>query len=93
MPKRVLAIGLLRGKRSSHGWARFWFVLGYLLCAILVVLSLVAPDAASATWFGTEKHGAEAVPQVLAMAVALAATVFLLHRLLVSPKAARFYQE
>ena len=38
-----VGIGLLRGKPRSQWWARFWFILGYILCALLVVMVLVSP--------------------------------------------------
>ncbi|MEA3212539.1 MAG: hypothetical protein QOE70_5596 [Chthoniobacter sp.] len=82
-----VGIGLLRGRRRSLWWARFWMILGYLLCAFLIIISIAAPNAAHASVFGRETSGPGAVPYVILAALLLAATLALLHRLLCSEKA------
>ena len=87
-----VGIGLLRGKQSSQWWARFWIILGYILCGLLVILVPLWPGSASAMWFNTKLQGPEAVPYVIGMALFLAVLLFVLHRLLYSEKANRFFQ-
>jgi uncharacterized membrane protein (DUF485 family) len=87
-----VGIGLLRGKPSSQWWARFWIILGYVLCGLLVVFVPLLPGSAHATWFGTDLHGPEAVPYVIGMALFFAVLLFVLHKLLYSEKANRFFR-
>jgi putative effector of murein hydrolase LrgA (UPF0299 family) len=87
-----VGIGLLRGKPRSQWWARFWIVLGYGLCGLMVVLAVASPESAHATWFDTRVRGPEAVPYVIGMALLFTVLLFGLHKLLYSEKANRFFQ-
>ena len=87
-----VGIGLLRGKPSSQWWARFWIILGYILCGALVIFVTFSPGSASATWFNTKLQGPEAVPYVIGMALFFAVILFVLHQLLYSEKANRFFR-
>ncbi len=87
-----VGIGLLRGKPSSQWWARFWIILGYILCGSLIIFVMLSPESAHATGFGTDLHGPEAAPYVIGMALFFAVLLFVLHKLLYSEKANRFFR-
>jgi len=87
-----VGIGLLRGKQGSQWWARFWIILGYILCGALIILVMLSPGSARATWFGTELQGSGAAPYVIGMALFFAVLLFVLHKLLYSEKANRFFR-
>lgn len=87
-----VGIGLLRGKRRSLGWARFWIILGYVLCGVLAVGAVVSPGSVHATWFGTKLQGPAAAPYVIGLALSCAGLLFAVHRLLYSEKANRFFR-
>ena len=86
-----VGIGLLRGKPSSQWWARFWIIIGYLGCGLLVVVPVVWPGSAHVTWFDIQLRGPEAVPYVIGMGLFFAALLVVEHRLLYSEKANRFF--
>ena len=88
-----VGIGLLRGKLSSQWWARFWIILGYILCALLVVLVIMSPDNANASWFGREITGSSAVPYVLVISALLAVFLVVIHKLLYSEKAIAYFNQ
>lgn len=85
--------GLLRGKRSSQWWAGFWIILGYIICALLLVIALVSPDAAYVTWFQREIRGPEAVPSVVAIGILFLLLFAALHMLLYSEKASSYFEQ
>ena len=87
-----VGIGLLRGKSRSQWWARFWIILGYITCAALVILPILSPRSVHAEWFDTKLHGPEAVPYVIGIGLVSAVLLFILHKLLYSEKANRFFQ-
>ncbi len=87
-----VGIGLLRGKASSQWWARFWIILGYIGCGLLVIIVLAAPESAHATWFDTTIRGPDAVPYVIGVALVGAVLLVVMHKLLYSEKANRFFQ-
>lgn len=86
-----VGIGLLKGKRSSRSWAKFWIILGYLLCGLLSVLAMVAPGNAHAYWPGHEVRGPAAVPYVLLFAALLALFLMVMQMLLRSDKANAYF--
>ena len=86
-----VGIGLLRGKLRSQKWAGFWIILGYIFCALLVVLVMVSPGNAHASWFGTELRGSRAIPYVLLMSVVFAVALNAMHKLLYSAKAKAYF--
>lgn len=86
-----VGIELLRGKPRSQWWARFWIVLGYLFCVLLMVMAIVSPQNAHASWFGKEIQGSRAVPYVLLMAVLSAGAFMVVHKLLYSEKAKLYF--
>jgi peptidoglycan/LPS O-acetylase OafA/YrhL len=86
-----VGIGLLRGKPRSQWWARFWIVLGYLFCVLLMVMAIVSPQNAHASWFGKEIGGSRAVPYVLLMAALSAGAFMVVHKLLYSEKAKLYF--
>ncbi len=87
-----VGIGLLSGKQSSQWWARFWIILGYIGCGLLVILVILSPESAHATRFDTKLQGSQAVPYVIGGALFFAVLLFILHRLLYSEKANRFFR-
>ena len=87
-----VGIGLLRGKLSSQWWARFWMILGYLLCAAAVILSVAFPRFLTLTWHDTVVlRGREVIPYMTAAAVIVALLIRLLHRLLDSEIACLYF--
>lgn len=87
-----VGIGLLRGKPSSRWWAKFWIVLGYILCAVLLVIAVLSPDSAYATWFERELRGREAVPFVIGISILFLLLLVALQRLLDSEKALSYFK-
>lgn len=88
-----VGVGLLRGNRSSQWWARFWIILGYFLCGLLLVLALVSPGAAYATWFQREIRGPEAVPYVIMLGILFLVLLAAMHALLYSEKASSYFEK
>lgn len=86
-----VGIGLLRGKPRSQWWARIWIILGYLLCAFLVVVVFVAPENAHASWFEHEIRGPAAIPYVLLVLAILAVVFISTHKLLYSDRAKAYF--
>jgi hypothetical protein len=87
-----VGIGLLRGRPSSQWWARFWIILGYIGCGLLVAAVIVWPEAAYATWFDSQLRGPAAVPYVVGMAMLSAVLLVVMHKLLYSEKANEFFR-
>ena len=88
-----VGIGLLRGKPRSQWWARFWIILGYIFCVVLVVIVVVSPGNAHASWFGREIRGSSAVPCALLVSALFAAFLSVLHRLLYSKRAITYFHQ
>ena len=63
-----------------------------LSAAVLALCVIVWPGVAHATWFGMNLQGPEAVPYVIGMALFFALLLLMLHRLLESEKATRYFQ-
>lgn len=87
-----VGIGLLRGRPSSQWWARFWIILGYIMCIAMVVLVISSPANAHASWFGRRIEGPSAVPYAIVVATLAALFLFALHKLLYSPKATAYFE-
>ena len=88
-----VGIGLFQGKARSRRWARFWIILGYFLCVLMFLALVVAPGSLSYEGFGFQLEGADArIPALIVLSL-LSAFLILLHRLLFSPKASRFFSE
>ncbi len=87
-----VGIGLLRGNASSQWWARFWLILGYCFCALMIILAIATPQSASVSWFELGIHGPEAVPYVIAAAVLLSVLFYVVHKLLYSQRANTFFR-
>jgi len=79
-----VGIGILKGKRSSQWWGRFWIILGYISCGLLAGASLLWPGNVTADQFGRAIQGREAVPYVIGVAVLFAILLVIIHRLLFS---------
>ena len=88
-----VGIGLLRGKPRSQWWARLWIILGYTLCALLVVVVIMSPENAHASWFGSEIRGSRAIPFVLLLATLLAVALIAMHKLLYSEKSKIYFNK
>ena len=86
-----VGIGLIRGRSRSRWWARFWLILGYVGCALLIGVALISPENVSATWFGHEFSGSEAIPYAIAGSICLTLLFYFVHRLLYSPKASAYF--
>ena len=86
-----VGIGLLRRKRSSQWWARFWIILGYCFNGLLVLFAISMPQYVHATLFGYQIYGRSAVPYVIGVAFVFAAELIVVHRLLYSEKANQFF--
>ena len=86
-----VGIGLLRGKRSSQWWARFWIVLGFCVVGLLVLLAIVMPHNVHATWFGNKIRGPSAVPYVMLVAIGFSVVLVVMHRLLCSEKSNAYF--
>ena len=86
-----VGIGLLRGKPRSQWWARFWIILGYIVCTLLAVVVIAFPRNAHASWFGREIRGSEAVPYALLVSALFAGFLIVLHKLLYSEKAMAYF--
>jgi hypothetical protein len=50
-------IGILKGRSSSRGWAKFWIGLFSLILGLLLVLYPFYGDSYSVTWFHNELAG------------------------------------
>lgn len=87
-----VGIGLLRGRKRSQWWARFWIILGYVFCAGIALLGIIAPGNAHAKIFNREIYGVDALPYLFAVAVLVAIFLFIIHRLLYSQRAEDFFQ-
>ena len=88
-----VGIGLLRGSLRSQWWARFWIILGYILCVVLVEMVIVSPGSSHVIWFGREIRGSSAVPYDLLFITLNAALLYVLHRLLYSEKAIAYFSQ
>jgi hypothetical protein len=86
-----VGIGLLRGKARSCWWARFWIILGYISCGLLLALPLAAPHWARASLGEREVQGSAAIPFVLAFVLVFAVLLYAVHRLLYSGKAQAYF--
>ena len=86
-----VGVGIMKGKKSSQWWGRFWIILGYLGCIIVVGASLISPQNVTATGFGEEINGTEAVPYVLIGALIFAILFVTIHRLLYSDIAHAYF--
>jgi len=87
-----IGIGLFLGKKSAQWWARFWIILGYVLCAFLVLVSFISPASAHASWFGHSIRGAGAIPYIIVAALMLTSVLFTLHRLLYSERSQNYFR-
>lgn len=87
-----VGVGLLRGRLSSRGWAGFWIVLGIVGCAALIIAALLYPENMKVSWFDRGIRGTTAVPYAIAIATAMAMLLYLVRRLLYSPKATAYFQ-
>lgn len=79
-----VGIGILKGKKSSQWWGRFWIILGYIGCVLLVMASLLFSSNVSADFFGKEIKGVQAVPFAIVGAMLFTALFMTMHRLLYS---------
>ncbi len=86
-----VGVGLLRGKRSSQWWARFWIILGYCMMGLLVLLAFAMPQNVSATWFGNRIRGPSAIPYVIFVAIVFTVVLNVVHRLLYSEKSNAYF--
>jgi hypothetical protein len=86
-----VGVGLLRGKRSSQWWARFWIILGYCMMGLLVMLAFAMPHNVNATWFGNRIRGPSAIPYVIFVAIVFTAVLNVVHRLLYSEKSNAYF--
>lgn len=87
-----VGIGLLRGKTSSLGWAKFWIVLGWLVCGLGIVLVFIFPQKAYVTWFDNKIQGPEAVPLVVGVALAVILALLVMYILLASDKSKAYFR-
>jgi len=87
-----VGIGLLRGKPSSLRWAKAWIKFGYALFAFLVIVANIFPDSASASWFGRDYNGPEAVPYLTMAVAGFTAGLIVIHRLLRSEVSQAFFE-
>ena len=85
-----VGIGLLRGRKSSQWWARFWIILAYIAIIAVICLIFAYPQNAKATWFGTEIRGTRAIPYAFGFAALFGLVLHICHRLLYSPKASKY---
>ena len=88
-----VGIGILKGKKSSQWWARFWIILGYIGCGLLVLASLAFPENVSADFMGNEIKGTQAVPYTIAGAILFTALFVYMHRLLYSEIAQAYFNQ
>jgi hypothetical protein len=87
-----IGIGLLRGSPSSQWWARLWIVLGYAICAIVLVFSLLWPGSVG-VHLPSRSVGEPINEAWNGVAIALLLLLlFLTHRLLYSRKAERWFR-
>ena len=86
-----VGIGLFKGKPSSRWWARFWIILGYLLCGAMLILGTAKPSWIHADWFGRKLEGSEALLYMWIASFAMLAVLILLHKLLYSAKAEAYF--
>ncbi len=86
-----VGMGLLRGKRSSLSWARFWIVLGYILIVVAAGLFLSHPSRLKISLWGEQVHGASVIPYALVILAGLAAALIACHRALNSPKSLAYF--
>ncbi len=86
-----VGVGLLRGRSRSQWWARFWIILGYIVCAVLIGAAVISPQNVSASWYDRDLRGPEAVPYVIAGSICLALLLYFVHRLLYSPRADAYF--
>jgi len=87
-----VGVGLLRGRLSSRGWAGFWIFLGIAGCALLIVGALLHPGQINVSWFDRGIRGRAAVPYAIVIATVMALLLYLVRRLLHSPKASAYFQ-
>jgi hypothetical protein len=88
-----VGIGLLRGKKSSQWWARFWIILGYCAMGLLILLAIAEPQSVYATWFGTQVRGPSAIPYVICVATVFTGVLIVLHRLLYSQRSNAYFNQ
>jgi len=89
-----VGIGLFKGKSSSRWWAKFWMILGYVLCALMMVmLSFGDSSSFSAEWFGRSFVGGDALPYGWSICFVCLATNIVLHKLLCSAKSDTYFEQ
>ena len=86
-----VGIGLLRGKKSSQWWARFWVILGYCLVGGMIAIAFAAPQELHVNWFGNRIHGPSAVPYAIMCIAVPASVLVLVHLMLYSKKSNAFF--
>ena len=88
-----VGIGILTGKESSQWWGRFWIILGYLLCALLVIVAVTSPESLTVNYSNRDIHGNEALPSLMLGIALLALLLVSMHRLLYSQKANNYFNQ
>lgn len=86
-----IGIGILKGKKSSQWWARFWIILGYIVCILLMGASIAFPENLTANGFGRHIEGSEAIPYVLSGTALFATMIWIVHRALYSNVAQAYF--
>ena len=87
-----VGIGILKGKKSSQWWGRFWIILGYIACGLLAGASIIWPENVTANGLGREIRGSEAVPFVLLGAFLFTIIFIVLHKLLYSQTSKAYFE-
>lgn len=86
-----VGIGLLRGRAKSRRWARFWIILGYIACGLLIVFSAFNSANAQATFFDKSLSGPPALLVIYPVAVALAGIFYTINLLLFSARSNEYF--
>jgi len=87
----LVGIGLLKGKKRSRSWARFWIVIGFLGIALILGFAIFDPRNISWTWDGDTIKGSRALPYAYGFCAAFFVSLIVVHKLLYSAKANAFF--
>jgi hypothetical protein len=89
-----VGFGLLRGRSSSRGWAKFWIGLFSIGCGLLLVCYPFFGDSYSVTWLGDEQLlGFSRYAMVIGFPTAFLICAWFMWRSLSSSSVAPFFDD
>lgn len=82
-----VGIGLLQGREWARYWARICFIIGYIVCAAIVLVVAIFRDKAPEIWMKKQLGQEDVMLQDIGLSLVLAALIYILHHLLFTERA------